>query len=62
MPDPLVFFLTRVIMQDTVGAVEQHAKKHGIDCCDMHLWMDEFSLRFPVSDDAVRERAVCTVV
>ena len=34
--------------QDTVGAAEAHARKHGIDPRDLFLWVDEFSLRFPV--------------
>jgi hypothetical protein len=31
-----------------VGAAEEHARKHGIDPRDLFLWVDEFSLRFPV--------------
>eukprot|EP01047_Picozoa_sp_COSAG01_P103561 COSAG01_NODE_33007_length_571_cov_2.786017_2_plen_130_part_00 len=30
--------------QDTVGAAEEHARKHGIDPRDLFLWVDEFSL------------------
>ena len=31
-----------------MGAAEAHARKHGIDPRDLFLWVDEFSLRFPV--------------
>ena len=39
-----------------MGAAEEHARKHGIDPRDLFLWVDEFSLRFPVCSTAEMEQ------
>eukprot|EP01047_Picozoa_sp_COSAG01_P036734 COSAG01_NODE_2881_length_6915_cov_5.685739_1_plen_822_part_00 len=47
-------FVSQVLgsrFEDTVEAVRNHAQQHGIDPRDLFLWIDEFSLCFPVASE-----------